>query len=131
MDELIEVAFVGDEPESVMVQALLEQEEIPSLQQRVGPNGLPLAEGLLNPTGGARRIMVHAHRAEEARSVIAGAEAAVEDFPEPVNARYLAEAQGGRLRSYGWIGAYARIVAVSIGAMALAFGVFTLVGAIT
>src|SRR6187200_2758494 len=119
MGDLVEVAFVGDEVQAAMIQALLEQHEIPSLQEQVGPSGRQLGEPLLNP-GGSRRVMVHAHRVEEARAVLTEAMAEGEqDAPEPVNARYL-EAQSGRgLRSYGLIGAYMRIFAVSAAAMAL------------
>ena len=130
--ELVEVAFVGDEVQAAMIQALLEQHEIPSLQEQVGPSGRQLGEPLLTP-GGSRRVMVHAHRAEEARAVLAAAEAEGErEAPEPVNARYLEEAEGGRrLRDYGLIGAYIRIFAVSVAAialMALAFAAFLLLG---
>jgi hypothetical protein len=130
MEDLVEVAFVGDEPEAEMVQGLLRERGLPSMQQRVGPNGPDLGYAFANPGGGSRRIMVHAHRAEEARAILAEAEAAVENFPEPVNAEYLADAMGGRPRSYGLLGALARALLVSFGALALAFGVFLLLQAI-
>jgi hypothetical protein len=75
-------------------------------------------------------VMVHAHRAEEARKLLADAK--VEDeqtAPEPVNARYLEEARGRGPRNYGVIGAYARMFLVALLAMlgfAVAFGVFML-----
>jgi hypothetical protein len=72
MDELVEVAFVGSESESAMVQALLEDNGIRSLQQQVGPNGPMLGYGPLNPGGGSRRVMVHAGQAEEARAAGTG-----------------------------------------------------------
>jgi hypothetical protein len=120
MGDLVEVAFVGDEVQAAMIQALLEQHEIPSLQEQVGPSGRQLGEPLLGP-GGTRRVMVHAHRVEEARAVLTEAMAEGEqEAPETVNARHLEKAQGGRgLRSYGLIGAYVRIFAVSAAAMAL------------
>jgi hypothetical protein len=130
MGELVEVAFVGDEVQAAMIQALLEQHEIPSLQEQVGPSGRQLGTPLLSP-GGSQRVMVHAHRAEEARAVLAAAMAEDEqEAPEPVNARYLEEAQGGRrMRRYGLIGAHVRIFALFValmGLMGLAFVVFVL-----
>ncbi len=130
MGDLVEVAFVGDEVQAAMIQALLEQHEIPSLQEQVVPSGRQLNSVLLS-LDGSRRVMVHAHRVEEARAVLADATAEGEqEAPEPVNARYLEAGQGGRkLRSYGLIGAFVRTLAVSAAAvalMALAFGVFVL-----
>jgi hypothetical protein len=127
MGELVEVAFVGDEYEGAVIQALLAENAIPSLQQRVGVDGGMLGYGVLIGAG-SRQVMVHAHRAEEARAVLAEAE--VEDAadpPEPVNAKYLEDARGGRkLRDYGPIGAYARAFLVAFGAMALVLGVWLL-----
>lgn len=132
MTELVEVAFVGNEAEAAMIQALLEEQGIPSLQQQVAPSGPQLGYGLLNPGGGSRRVMVHSHRVEEAREVLVDAMGEAEqEAPEPVNAEYLEEAQGGRrLRSYGLIGAYARMWLVAFGTMALAFGGFMLARAL-
>jgi hypothetical protein len=131
MDELVEIAFVGDEYEAAMIQVLLEESGIPSLKQQVVPSGLQLGYGMLNPGGGSQRVMVHPHRAEEARALLAGA--SVEDentAPEPVNAEYLADAEGRKPRSYSLIGAYARVTFWSIAAMALAFGTFVLLRAV-
>jgi hypothetical protein len=126
-DDLVEAAFVGDEHHAAMIQALLEEHEIPSLQQQVAPSGQQLGYGLMTLGSGARRIMVHAHRLEEARAVIAEFEVADEEVAEPVNARYLEEAQGGRkLRDYGLFGAYARMLLVSFGVMGTAFVVYLL-----
>jgi hypothetical protein len=129
--DLVEIAFVGDEPQALMIQALLEEHEIPSLRQQVTPTGPLLGYGLLNPSAGSQRVMVHAHRAEEARKLLSEARAEDEQVaPEPVNARYLEEARGGGPRNYGVIGAYARMYLVALLAMvvfALAFGVFMLV----
>jgi hypothetical protein len=130
MTELVEIAFVGDEAEAMMIQALLEEHGIPSLQQQVAPSGPQLGYGLMNPGGGARRVMVHAQRADQARSLVAAARAEHEALPEPVNAEYLADAQSGRKpRSYGLIGAYARIYLVSFGAMAMIFAAYLLLRA--
>jgi len=125
VSELVEVAFVADEVQGAMIKALLEQYEIPSLLQQVGPSGRQVGSVVLTP-GGSQRVMVHAHRAEEARAILAEAEAeAQQEAPEPVNARYLEAAQGGRgPRSYGLIGAYVRIFAVSALAIVLMLAVF-------
>ena len=126
-EDLVEVAFVGDEVQAAMIQALLEGNGIPSMQEQVGPSGRQLNTGLLSP-GGTRRVMVHAHRAEEARALLADATAEGEqEAPESVNARYLEEGSGRRgPRSYGVIGAYARMFAVSVAAMALFIVAFLL-----
>ncbi|MFL5833928.1 MAG: DUF2007 domain-containing protein [Solirubrobacterales bacterium] len=127
MADLVEVAFVGDEVQAAMIQGLLEEYEIPSIQEQIGPSGRQLGSGLLNP-GGTRRVMVHAHRAEEARAILAEAETEGEqEAPEPVNARYLEEAEGGfGPRRYGLIGAYVRIFAVSAATIALMLLVYAL-----
>lgn len=132
MAELVEVAFVGNEAEAAMIQALLEDHEIPSLQQQAGPSGPQLGYGLLNPGGGSRRVMVHSHRVEEARAVLVDVMGEAEhEAPEPVNAKYLEAGQGGRgPRSYGIVGAYARMWLVAFGTMALAFGGFMLARAL-
>lgn len=126
-EDLIAAAFVADEVQAAMIQALLEQHGIPSMQEQVGPSGRQLNTGLLSP-GGTRRVMVHAHRAEEARALLAEATAEGEqEAPESVNARYLEEADGGRgPRNYGLIGAYFRMFAFSAVVMALVFGVWFL-----
>ena len=134
MADLIEVAFVDDEVEAAMIQALLESNGIPSMQEQVGPSGRQLNTSLLTP-GGTRRVMVHAHRAEEARALLADATAEGErEAPESVNARYLEEGSGRRgLRSYGQIGAYLRMFAVfaaAIAAMALVSAIWLLLRAI-
>lgn len=129
--ELVEVAFVGDEPEAAMIQGLLEDNGIRSLQQGVGPSGPMLGYGLMNPGGGSRRVMVHPSQVEEARALLADVLAESDsDPPEPVNAEYLEDARGGRKpRSYGLVGAYARIYLVSFGVLAVAFAVFVLLRA--
>jgi len=129
MGELVEIAFVGDEAQAMMIQALLEARDIPSLQQQVTPSGPQLGYGLMNPGGGARRVMVHPHRADEARAILAAAEAEAEYLAEPVNAEHLADAQGRKPRSYGLIGGYARAYFWSFAAMGLAFGAYMLLRA--
>lgn len=118
MGDLVEVAFVGDEFQAEMIRSLLDGEGIPSIQEQVAPSGPQFGYGLMNPSGGARRVMVHAERAGQARALIEAA-SAEESPPEPVNAEYLEDDQGGRRpRNYGLIGGYARAWFWSILAMA-------------
>jgi hypothetical protein len=126
--DLVEVAFVSDEFQAGMIQALLEEHEIPSLQQQVAPSGPQLGYGLLNPGGGARRVMVGPERADRARTLIEATRAEEEQTsPEPVNARYLEEAEGGRgPRNYGVIGAYARAYLVAFVVFAVFFAIWML-----
>jgi hypothetical protein len=70
MADLVEVAFVGDEVQAAMIQALLEQHEIPSLQEQAAPEGVKLGSFFVGLGGGQRRVMVHAHRAAEACAVL-------------------------------------------------------------
>ncbi|HEX5929231.1 MAG TPA: DUF2007 domain-containing protein [Solirubrobacterales bacterium] len=132
-DDLVAVAYVRDEVEGEMLRGLLEGEGIPSMVRAYGISGRVIAEPLLNPQGSAGSLLVRAEHAEQARALLA--EMLVEDeeagWPETANARYLEEASGRRLRSYGWLGAYARIGAVSLIAMAAMFGAFLLWNAIS
>ena len=130
-EDLVEVAFAGDEVQAAMIQALLEGNGIPSIQEQVGPSGRQLNTVLLSP-GGTRRVMVHAHRAEEARALLAEATAEGEqEAPEPVNAEYLEDAEGGRgPRDYGLIGGYARAWFWSVLAMVGFFVVWVLLRAV-
>ena len=117
-EDLVEVAFVGDEFQAEMIRALLDQHGIPSIQEQVTPSGPQLGYGLMNPSGGARRVMVHSERADRARTLIETTTAEA-SLPEPVNAEYLEDDQGGRRpRNYGLIGGYARAWFWSILAMA-------------
>ncbi|HET8954754.1 MAG TPA: DUF2007 domain-containing protein [Solirubrobacterales bacterium] len=120
MGDLVEVAFVGDEFQAEMIRALLDEHGIPSIQEQVAPSGPQLGYGLMNPSGGARRVMVHAERADRARALIETATAeGAQEAPEPVNAEYLEDAEGGRgPRNYGLIGGYARAWFWSVLAMA-------------
>lgn len=129
MGDLVEVAFVGDEFQAEMIRALLEEHEIPSIHQRVTPAGPQLGYGLMNPGGGAHRVMVHLERADRARALIEATTA--ESLPEPVNAEYLEDSQGGRRpRNYGLIGGYARATFWSVLALAAFFGVWLLLRAL-
>lgn len=126
MAELVEVAFVGDEFQAEMIRALLDQHGIPSMQQQVTPSGRQLGYGLMNPGGGAHRVMVHPERADRARALIETATAEA-PLPDPVNAEYLEDAKGGRRpRSYGLIGGYARAYFWSFLALALVFAIWLL-----
>jgi hypothetical protein len=120
MGDLVEVAFVGDEFQAEMIRALLDEQGIPSIQEQVSPSGPQLGYGLMNPSGGGRRVLVHAERADRARALIETATAEAEqEAPEPVNAEYLEDAAGGRKpRNYGLIGGYARAWFWSVLAMA-------------
>jgi len=116
--DLVEVAFVGDEFQAEMIRALLDQHGIPSIQEQVTPSGPQLGYGLMNPSGGARRVMVHSERADRARTLIETTTAEA-SLPEPVNAEYLEDDQGGRRpRNYSLIGGYARAWFWSILALA-------------
>jgi hypothetical protein len=127
-DELVGVAHASDRVEAEMIQGLLESAGIPSVLQQVGVDGPSLGYGLLSPGGGSRRVMVHANKSEEARAVLAEtlAEHEQEDWTEAGDSSNPEEPGGRNPRSYGLIGAYARIWAFSLGAMGLAFAVFLL-----
>jgi len=126
-EELVQIAWAGDQVEAGLIQGLLENDGIPSVQQQVGINGPQVGIGLLNPTGGARRVMVHANRAEQARALLD--EALVEseqEAPEPVNAEYLAEGRGHKPRNYSLLGAYTRAYLWSFLGMGLLVGIYFL-----
>jgi Putative prokaryotic signal transducing protein len=122
--DLVKVAWARDEAEAGLIQGLLEDAGIRSVQRPDGINGPRLGFGLLNPGGGSRTILVNPSQAEEAKRVLGETLVEAESEVEPVNAEYLADAQGRRPRRYGLIGGYARIYLVSFGAMGLAFAVF-------
>jgi hypothetical protein len=130
--ELVRVAYANDGVEAEMMQGLLEDAGIPSLLEQVSLNvdGPQLGFALLPRGfgGGPQRVMVHAHRAEAARALLEETFAEDEEaaWPETANARYLDDAAGRKPRAYGLAGAYARILLVSLGAMAVIFGVFLL-----
>jgi hypothetical protein len=133
-ERLVEVAYATSAAEGEMIQGLLLNEEIPSILQPVGLAGPQVGIGAFRSgwTGGSRRVMVHAGRADEARALLA--ETMIEDEestqPEIANAKYLEEAgSGSGPRSYGRGGAYLRIYFWGFGAMALAFAVFLLLRA--
>ncbi len=71
-DDLISVAWVGNEHEAAMVQALFEELGIPSMQRRRGIDGTLFGHGALTG-GGSREVMVHPERVEEARALLAAA----------------------------------------------------------
>ncbi|MET0557406.1 MAG: DUF2007 domain-containing protein [Solirubrobacterales bacterium] len=129
--DLVEVAFARDATEAGLIEGLLENVGIASMRQQVGVDGPRLGYGILNPGGGAMRLMVRADRAEEARTLLAETfSEAEEEFPDPANTGYLADATSGRRpRGYGLLGAYARIWAWGFGAMLAAFALFLLLRA--
>jgi hypothetical protein len=127
-EDLVQVAWAADEVEAEVIRGLLKGAGILSVQQQVGVNGPQLGYGLLSPGGGSRRILVHPNYAEAANAILVE-NLKVDEYeaPEPVNARYLEEAQGGRgPRNYGVIGAYVRAFAVAFVAMALVSGIWIL-----
>jgi hypothetical protein len=131
MADLVEVAFVGNEHEAAIIQALLEEHDVRSLLQQVAPSGPRVGYGLLNPGGGAHRVMVHPEKADRARALLEATTAQRDEVPEPVNAEYLEDATAGRRpRNYGAIGAYARAFLVSFGALALVFALWMLARAL-
>ena len=71
--ELVDVAFAKDPVQAEMLQGLLEDAGIPSLLQPTGLSGLQLGLGRLYSGfgGGGQRVLVHAHRLEAARTVLA------------------------------------------------------------
>lgn len=127
-EELVGVAHANDRVEAEMIQGLLQSAGIPSALQHTGIDGPLIGVGWLNPGGGSRRVMVRADHSERAQALLA--EALVEDeqidWSDTANASHLEESGGRKPRSYGLVGAYARIWAWSVGAMALAFAVFLL-----
>lgn len=134
LGELVQVAYADDPLEAEMIRGLLESGGIPALMGPRGMDGPMYGYGSLRPgfDGGMRRVMVGASRAEEARALLAKTldeSEAVEEWPEPANARYLEDAGGKTPRGYGLLGAYARIYLWSFGAMIVAAGVFLLLRA--
>ncbi|HEX5375946.1 MAG TPA: DUF2007 domain-containing protein [Solirubrobacterales bacterium] len=120
--DLVEVAFAGNLVEGEMIQGLLRTGSIASILQQTGINGPSLGIGLLPHS--AQRVMVRAGQADAARRLLA--EALAEQEEEFVNEAYLDDVQGRGPRSYGLIGAYARIWLWSLTALGIAFGVFLL-----
>jgi hypothetical protein len=123
--DLVEVMFASNRVEAEMVQGLLESEGVPSLLQATGVNGPQLGVGL-SPQS-PQRVMVRAEHADLARRLL-GETGMEEDLNVGglANAAYLDEARGRGPRSYGVIGAYARIWFWSFAAFAIAFGIFML-----
>ncbi len=123
--DLVEVMFAPNRVEAEMVQGLLDSEGVPSLLQATGVNGPQLGVGLLPRS--PQRVMVRAEHADLARRLLAGTGAEGDfDVDELANAAYLDQARGREPRSYGVVGAYARIWFWSFTAFAVAFGIFLL-----
>lgn len=123
--EQVEVAYANDSIQAAMIQGLLENGGIPSVLQALGVNGPQLGFGTLATS--PQRIMVNIGQAEEARALLAETEQ--DAWPEVANDGYLEDDAGSKPRSYGLVGAYARIYLWSFCALAVAFGVFVLLRA--
>ncbi len=125
--ELVAVAWARDRFEAQMIRGLLRSEGIRSFTQRSAMRG----GGRFDPRI-AQHLLVRADEAERARAIVAEtlAESEAADVPEPVNAKYLADAKGHAPRSYGPVGASLRILVWGLGSMAIAFAVFLLVRAL-
>jgi hypothetical protein len=123
--DLVEVMFAADRVEAEMVQGLLASEGIPSMLQATGVNGPQLGVGL-SPRS-PQRVMVRAEHANLARRLLdqVGPEED-SDVGGLANAAHLDEARGRNPRSYGVIGAYARIWLWSFAILAVTFGIFML-----
>jgi putative signal transducing protein len=73
--ELATATFVQSEVEAEMVRGLLESAGIPSIIQAAGMfEGSRHGFGGVPVYGGAQKVLVHAHRLEEAQTVIASAQ---------------------------------------------------------
>lgn len=70
-NEMIKVAWAEDEFKAQLIQGLLEDRGIPSVQQQLGIGGRQVGLGWPNPGGGDRNILVPADRAEEAQALLA------------------------------------------------------------
>lgn len=128
--ELVDVAFAHDRVQADLIKGLLENAGIPSLLQpaRLNVDGPQLGFGLATSGfgGGPQRILVHADRAQQARSLLADTLIESEDGATPEFESALEEESGGRARNYGVVGGYARAMAWSLIFMAAAFGIFLL-----
>jgi hypothetical protein len=118
-EELVPVAEADDGVEAEMIQGLLGENGIPSSLQALGINGPMLGYGALPK--GRQRVLVFAGQAAAARALLADTQQ-----PDPFM-KWELEAGGGRKpRSYGLVGAYARIWLVSFLVMGAAFLIFLL-----
>jgi hypothetical protein len=127
-DEPVGVAFANDQVEAEMIQGLLADAGIPSALQHLGVDGPQFGYGVLNPGGAPRRVLVRADQAEQAQALLAETlvESEAGEWAEDEIATEAEEVRGREPRSYGLIGAYARMWAWSFGLMGLAFVVFLL-----
>jgi hypothetical protein len=123
-DKLVEAVSARNSIEAGMLQGLLEDAGIPCMLRPYGVNGPQLGVALLPQHGGPQQVMVHANRLEEARAAL---DEALIANPEEALAPSAADLEGGRgPRSYGLLGAYARILFWSFLAMAAAAGAYFL-----
>jgi hypothetical protein len=123
--DLVQVAYANDRVEGELIRGLLDSGGIPSLLEPILVNGPEM--GIASLPQGPQRVMARVGQAEAARRLLADALAeGREAEPEAANARYLDDARGRKPRSYGLIGAYARIYLWSFCVFAVAFGIFWL-----
>ncbi len=125
-DEHVQVAYAPDEVQAQLIQGLLENGGIASYLQPIGLDGRTVGSGVLG--SGSQGVTVRADDAEAAKRLLDETlvEEAPEDLAEIANARHLEDARGRRPRSYGLIGAYARIYLWALVVFGLAFAVFML-----
>ncbi len=131
--ELVDVAFARDPVEADLIKGLLENAGIPSLlqQARLNVDGPQLGFGLATSGfgGGPQRVLVHAERAQQARSLLADTLIESDGAPPPGFESADSFEEAGGARDYGVVGAYARAMAWSLLIMAAAFGIFLLLRA--
>jgi hypothetical protein len=126
----IQVAYARDANEARIIKGLLQSAGIESMVQRAGISGLQVGTGLANTGGHGSRVIVRADRADEARTLLGDTLSRPEAFPEPVNAKHLADSRGRGPRSYGISGAYTRIYLSALAFFAIAFLLFLLLRAL-
>lgn len=99
-----------------MIQGLLEAAGIPSMVQRLGIDGPTLGIAWADLKGGSHRVMVHAERLAEARTLLAG-----EILEEEVETDAEREPWADRI-----VGALIRLVAWSVAGFAVMLAIFFL-----
>jgi hypothetical protein len=119
-EELVKVAFARGSVEARLIKGLLESEGIPCLLQSF--------------RGGGRAVMVHAGRAEDARALLAEAEARAEteadSLPDFATDEGLGAGFDRAPREPGPFGSHARGYLLALAILGLAFGAFLLVRAL-
>jgi hypothetical protein len=124
-DDLVQIAYADTREEAALIRGLLREAGIRSLARQAGLEGGVGTSSLL--TRSPRRIYVRRADAPRSRELLAETmveDPLVEEFPEPANAEYLADAAGHRPRDYSVLGAYTRAWAVAIAVFAVVLVVF-------